>query len=163
VVNGNVVREITRSDLYNDFRFPDLAGVWQALSEVPAAASASRSAGLSALRQRLAVTRPAATPRVPADNSLAALYSVACDDVAWPRDVNAYANGVAIDRRLFPATAGMPADIWPCAFWPNRPVEPPVEVTAGGPRNVLVLQNLRDPATPWTSGFGLRRSASGPR
>jgi hypothetical protein len=41
-------------------------------------------------------------------------------------------------------------------FWPSRPVEPPVKVGDAGPRNVLILQNLRDPATPWVGGFGLR-------
>jgi hypothetical protein len=35
-------------------------------------------------------------------------------------------------------------------------VEQPVKVTGNGPRNVLILQNLRDPATSWRSGFGLR-------
>jgi len=31
-------------------------------------------------------------------------------------------------------------------------------VTDHGPRNILVLQNLRDPATPWITGFGLRQA-----
>jgi len=50
----------------------------------------------------------------------------------------------------------MPANVWPCAFWHFRPVEPPVRVTDHGPRNILILQNLRDPATPWITGFGPR-------
>jgi hypothetical protein len=33
-----------------------------------------------------------------------------------------------------------------------------VSVTARGPRNVLILQNLRDPATSWPSGYGLRQA-----
>ncbi len=36
-----------------------------------------------------------------------------------------------------------------------------MDVTARGPRNVLILQNLRDPATAWVSGFGLRQSLGG--
>jgi hypothetical protein len=63
-----------------------------------------------------------------------------------------------VDRRLFPRTAGFPANLWPCPFWRFRPVEPPVTVTGRGPRNVLVLQNLRDPATPWITGYGLRQA-----
>jgi hypothetical protein len=51
----------------------------------------------------------------------------------------------------------MPADVWPCAFWPTRPVEPLVTVGDKGPHDILVLQNLRDPATPWVSGAGMRR------
>lgn len=54
------------------------------------------------------------------------------------------------------ATAGMPANILPCAFWPHRPVEPPVKVTAQGERNILIVQNLRDPTTSWASARGLR-------
>jgi hypothetical protein len=52
----------------------------------------------------------------------------------------------------------MPTNAWPCAFWKYRPVEPPVKVTDKGPRNVLILQNLRDPATSWENGYGLRRA-----
>jgi hypothetical protein len=65
---------------------------------------------------------------------------------------------VATGRKLFPDTAGMPDNLWPCAFWPTMPVEPPVALTDRGPRNVLILQNLRDPATAWVSGFGLREA-----
>ena len=49
----------------------------------------------------------------------------------------------------------MPANIWPCAFWP-QPIEKPVTVTGQGARNTLILQNRRDHATPWDSGLGLR-------
>ena len=50
----------------------------------------------------------------------------------------------------------MPANIWPCAFWP-APREAAVEVSGvAGPRNVLILQNRRDNATPWESALGLR-------
>ena len=69
-----------------------------------------------------------------------------------------YARNTRVDRLLFPITAGMPANIWPCAFWPLRPVEPPVKIVDRGPRNVLILQNLRDPATPWIGGVGMRNA-----
>ncbi|MET0234028.1 MAG: alpha/beta hydrolase, partial [Kibdelosporangium sp.] len=68
----------------------------------------------------------------------------------------AYAARSAADRKAWPLTAGMPANVWACAFWP-APVENPVTVTDQGPRNILVLQNRRDNATPWDSGLGLRR------
>ncbi|MGC9666326.1 alpha/beta fold hydrolase [Planosporangium sp. 12N6] len=157
-VNGNVLREITRSSLYDDHGFPALAEVWQFLAEssAPAPVSAGSPEVASVLREMLR-SRPAAQ-QVPVDNDIAALYSVVCDDVAWPREIGTYARNVAVDRRVFPATAGMPSNAWPCAFWTSRPTEPPVEVTDKGPRNVLILQNLRDPATPWITGFGLRQS-----
>ncbi|GII20662.1 alpha/beta fold hydrolase [Planosporangium mesophilum] len=153
VVTGNLFREITRSALYNDHNFPDLASIWQTLAQAPATKVGSAA---EAMRQLLAPAPAAA--QVPVDNGVAALYSVVCDDAAWPREPGVYARNVAVGRRLFPATAGMPDNIWPCAFWKNGPVEPPVKVTDKGPRNVLILQNLRDPATSWSSGFGLRRA-----
>jgi len=138
VVNGNVFREITRSGLYDDRNFPSLAEIWQSLAGGAAPA--------------LAAAAPA-----PPDNSYAVLYAIACNDVEWPRSVATYAREVAVHRAVWPLTAGWPANIWPCAFW-QRPVEPPVRVTSAGPRNVLILQNLRDPATPWIGGLGLRRA-----
>ncbi|GIH06083.1 alpha/beta hydrolase [Rhizocola hellebori] len=136
LLNGNVFREVTRSYLYDDRLFPTLAEVWQAFG-TPGS-----------------VTPPAL--QVPVDNQIAVLYAIACNDIAWNRDVQLYARNTAQDRRVWPLTGGMPANLWPCVFWPHRPVEPPVTVDAKGPRNVLVLQNLRDPATPWIGGFGMR-------
>jgi pimeloyl-ACP methyl ester carboxylesterase len=137
-LNGNVFREQTRGAMYDDRSFPNLAEFWQEFS---------------------GPTPPAAGLAEPAvDNSIAVLYSVVCNDVSWPRDTGGYARNTAVSRRTYPATAGMPANIWPCAFWPTRPIEPPVKVTDHGPRNVLILQNLRDPATSWRNGYGLRQA-----
>ncbi|HEX6682075.1 MAG TPA: alpha/beta hydrolase, partial [Candidatus Limnocylindrales bacterium] len=91
-----------------------------------------------------------------AEDSLAVLYSIACNDIAWSPDVALYARNVRFDRQLWPITAGFPANLWPCAFWQQRPIEPAVKVTDDGPRNVLIVQNLRDPATPWIGAFGMR-------
>ncbi|MEV6154693.1 alpha/beta hydrolase [Nonomuraea sp. NPDC052129] len=46
----------------------------------------------------------------------------------------------------------------PCAFWPSEPYEPPVQITGRGPANVLILQNLRDPATPLAGARQLRKA-----
>jgi len=145
---GNMFREQTRFYLYSDFFFPGLAEIWRFLAdpgaEPPALATGTAAAGRAA---------PAG---VPADNHYAALFAFVCGDASWPRTPAVYARNVAADRRAWPLTAGMPANIWPCAFWEHRPAEPPVKVTANGPRNVLILQNLRDPATSLRSGTGLR-------
>lgn len=134
VVSGNVLRELTRAYLVDDELFPLLADGWRFLD-----------------------TGVGSPPPVPAfdGNFIAAFYAIACNDASWPRDPARYARDVAADRRRSPLTAGMPANIWPCAFWPSR-TEPTVTVTGGGRRNVLVLQQTRDPATSLTSGAGLR-------
>jgi pimeloyl-ACP methyl ester carboxylesterase len=147
-ITGNIFREVTRSFLYDDVFFPELASIWQFLAD---------PSGPSDVASRLAQTVNRATAAgVPGDYPQAALYAVVCGDVSWPRDPAVYQRNVAADRRAWPVTAGMPANIWPCAFWESQPVEPPVKVTGSGPRSVLILQNLRDPATSWRSGYGLR-------
>lgn len=54
--------------------------------------------------------------------------------------------------------------IKPCAFWGNQdsPGEPatPMDKEA---KNVLIVQNERDPQTPLTSGQGLHRALKGSR
>jgi len=145
---GTMFRELTRSYLYSDFFFPELAEIWRFLAD-PEAEPPALTAGT-------AMTGTTAAAGVPADNHYAALFAIVCGDVSWPRTPAVYARNVAADRRAWPITAGMPANVWPCAFWQFRPVEPPVKVTATGPRNVLILQNLRDPATSLRSGTGLR-------
>jgi hypothetical protein len=133
-VNGNQLREFTRAALFDDATFPVLADVWR---------SFDTGTGM-----------PLAGPVD--DNFVAAFYAISCNDAAWPRNPFRYAVDVASDRQRWPLTAGMPANIWPCAFWPNRPVEPPVAVTGGGQRNVLILHQTRDPAVPLGAARGLR-------
>ncbi len=48
------------------------------------------------------------------------------------------------------------ANITPCAYWAHEPSEPPVRINDKGPRNVLIVQNLRDPGTPHRGGELLR-------
>ncbi|HYN97244.1 MAG TPA: alpha/beta hydrolase [Pilimelia sp.] len=132
---GNILRELTRELLYDDSLFPLLADLWRYLDT---------GAGTP-------IPVPAAD-----DNFMAAFYALSCNDAAWPRSPVRYARDVAADRRRWPDTAGMPANIWPCAFWPYRRVEPPVAVTGGGSRNVLIVHQTRDPAVPLSSAQGLR-------
>jgi pimeloyl-ACP methyl ester carboxylesterase len=144
-VTGNVFRQLTSRLLEDDRAFGDLAEFWQAFS-APANPPTTEAAET--------ITR--AVPA--ADNSVAVLYAIVCGDVSWSPDIDRYARNTAAHRRAFPATAGWPANIWPCGFWAHRPAEPPVTVTDRGPRNVLILQNLRDPSTSWHNGHGLRRA-----
>ena len=93
-----------------------------------------------------------------AQSSAATAIATICEDVDWPtKSTSAYARDVRDNRARYPLTAGMPVNVAPCAFWP-RPAEPAVVVTPHGPSNVLILQNRRDPATPYAGALNMRRA-----
>ncbi|MDH2430466.1 alpha/beta hydrolase [Sphaerisporangium sp. TRM90804] len=157
VFDGNVLREVTRSRLYYDGYFPIIAEVWRELAT--AVSGSTMDTAILTRLDRLATIGKiggAGRAEIPADNLVAALYAVICDDAAWPRSVALHARQTAADRRAWPVTAGMPSNLWPCAAWHSRPVEPPVTITGHGPRNVLITQNTRDPSTSIEGARGMR-------
>ena len=100
---------------------------------------------------------PAARPVLPGalagplpDEDAAALMAPLCNDVRWPASVAAYRRAAAADRARHPLTAGMPANVVPCAFWKDAPAQKPTRITADGPSNILMIQNRGTPA-PRTS------------
>lgn len=129
-LTGNVLRAVMFNSLYSDANFPLLA---------------------QTMRDESLPTNPAPPPAV-AQNLFAVLNATGCNDVSWPRSVDFYARAVAKNRQEFPLTAGMPANIWSCAFWPFE-AEQPVTITPHGPDNVLLIQNRRDPATPYSAAL----------
>ncbi|MBV6700531.1 alpha/beta hydrolase [Kitasatospora aureofaciens] len=139
-LNGNVLRETMLESLYADAKFPDLARLMLA--------------GLG----RRPLPTPVAPPEQAVQNTIAVSVGTLCNDVTWPTDPAAYTKDVAADRAARPLTAGMPVNVMPCAFWPFAPAEPPVRVTDRGPANILLAQNLRDPATPYRGALNLRRA-----
>lgn len=107
---------------------------------------------------------PAAEPVLPdalagplPDQDAAATMAAVCNDVRWPASVPAHRRAVAADRARHPLTAGMPANITPCGFW-QAPAEPPTRITADGPSNILMVQNRRDPYTPYFGALKMRRA-----
>jgi hypothetical protein len=76
--------------------------------------------------------------------------------------VHNYQRNVSIDRIRYPMVGAASANIWPCAFWPAEPIEPPVRIGDRGPSNILLVQNVRDPATP-LAGAREMRAALGDR
>ncbi len=146
-IDGSLFRLLTFGHLFKQTQYPKLAQTWQALLEGDEAAAR----GLSAAHKETADGELS-----PADNALTVFLSVTCNDVEWPEDVTTYRRGVAEDRARYPLYGAATANITPCAFWPYAPAEPPVEIDAEGPRNVLLLQNRRDASTPHRGGKMLR-------
>jgi hypothetical protein len=183
-IDGATFRFYTFAGLYGDDSFGTVAQLWQSLADGDAATARSQAEKLRSVVPSMApgsplpgatqpgaplpsgmttagTDRTAATPS-PYDNAWSAFLAVTCNDTEWPEGVKTYRRAVAADRERFPLFGAAAANITPCAFWHNDPVEPPVEFTDEGPANVLVLQNLRDPATPHLGGQ-LAREAFGDR
>jgi hypothetical protein len=154
-LSGDLLRSLTFNTLYLPQGPQVAATVWKF-------AKALRDGTATGLEAPLlvdvidALLLPHPAPGVPADNQEALQLAVLCGDVAWPRDPAVYERNVASDRKRYPLSDGETAGISPCAFWPYRPIEHPVKVTNRGPRDILILQNRRDPATPASTAHGLR-------
>ncbi|MFE2374027.1 alpha/beta hydrolase [Streptomyces sp. NPDC059398] len=91
------------------------------------------------------------------DNFPAAYLGVICGDSRWPTALTTYQHNVAADRADHPMYGAFAANIRPCAFW-RAPKEPQVKITDRGPSDVLMVQNLRDPATPLSGALRTRRA-----
>lgn len=156
-ITGGLLRAITYALLEHDEQLLILARFWRATADL--AAGALTEEDIAILGQIFAPTPPQAD--VPDDNQTAVFLALTCGDTGWPTDPAIYARNTATNRMAYPLTAGMPSNIWPCAFLP-APREASPAVTREGARHVLLLQNRRDNATPWESGLGMR-TALGPR
>jgi pimeloyl-ACP methyl ester carboxylesterase len=150
VLNGPLFQAITFSELYFDDSFPDLAEFWQLVN------GSKDTAGAALLQAFQALAFRGTLDNGPLDNDVASGLAILCDDVAWSRSLVDYQKGFVADSRRYPLFGALGSNIWPCAFWQSPPVEPPVAITPLGPTNVLMLQNRRDPATPYAGALGLR-------
>ncbi|WP_433696917.1 alpha/beta hydrolase [Nocardiopsis sp. CA-288880] len=147
-VDGPAFRFASFIGLYGEPNYARTAQLWQALD------SSDESAVQRHLDGAAGGGEEAAEP-VAADNAWSAFLAVACNDSEWPEDLDAYRSGVAEDRERYPMYGAAPANVTPCAYWHHEPAEAPVEITAEGPDNVLIVQNLRDAATPYAGGVML--------
>jgi hypothetical protein len=142
---GTFVRWQVFSAIYSRLNYQPLAEVLQQLdNQNPAAAKATF--------QRAGLDDP------PADSSSTLQTAVLCGDVAWPTSIAKYQRDVAIDRQRYPLFGAMMANIWPCQAWPFGQAERVTRVNDHGPRNVLILQNFRDPATTYPGAVQLRQA-----
>lgn len=143
------LRFVTFSLVYNDKDFPTLANFWRTLENTPTAST------IYPLFQALGVV-PIPPAGLPADTYAVAGGAVLCGDGGFGRDVAQYQEQLDQDYAVYPITAPFSSNIFPCAFWPALPSEPLVPVTSDGPSNILMLQNLRDPGTPYWGATQMR-------
>ncbi|MFJ5680199.1 alpha/beta hydrolase [Streptomyces sp. NPDC093097] len=143
-LTGNILRQAVQQALNGDADFPWLARLIKEAKD------------------------PRTTPALPPgyampleDRATTVFIATQCNDVSWPRDAPGYAQDVAVDRVRHPLTAGEPVTITPCAFWHSKPADKPVRITSDGPSNILMLQNLRDPTTPYFGALRMRTALGG--
>lgn len=157
-VDGALFRFIVFVGLYSERSFAPTAQLWQSLIGSDEAAVRRQLARLPQVgpgRAHVPTTKKAAGLS-PYDNTWSAFLAVTCNDSDWPEDIATYQRQVAKDRERFPLYGAAGSNINPCAFWHHEPSEPPVAITDEGPSNVLVVQNRRDPATPYLGGLKVR-------
>jgi pimeloyl-ACP methyl ester carboxylesterase len=134
------------------------AGVAQTSSNSPTAGAEGNGPVVSAnSTSKLAPVFPRDI-QVPADNQLASGLVVLCDDVQWSRTPLQYESEFDQDSMMYPMFGPLGSNIWECAFWPNAPISSPVKITANGPANILMLQNLRDPNTPYPGAVDMHKA-----
>ncbi|HSX02229.1 MAG TPA: alpha/beta hydrolase [Candidatus Saccharimonadia bacterium] len=167
ILNDAFFCEVVFSSLYSDSSFPFLAMLWQELSQpvLPGGAAIQNTLG------GLVGPRPLAggptPPLVPVDNPVASGLAVLCNDVAWPRNtaglpdpahnVASYELDLGLSMAAYPMFGALGRNIWPCAYWKSPPVEPSVQISGTGPRNILMIQNVRDPATAYSGAVEARQ------
>ncbi|MFD9761210.1 alpha/beta hydrolase [[Kitasatospora] papulosa] len=138
-LTGNGLRQALQNALYSDRSFPGMARlILEAGDPQP----------LPSLPPDLAQVIP--------DEDASLMVAAICNDVRWPAPGSGYARRVAADRARYPLTAGMPVNVTPCAFWKDAPAEEPTRITDEGPSDILMVQSLRDPATPYAGALKMR-------
>jgi len=153
VVNGNFFREATRVTLYSETMFAGLADLWRLLDR----AEATPPAAPAAAPEPAPAAAPGPNfPDVPEDNLVAGGFGLLCADAQWPTDPEQYRRDVRRDSRLFPVAGRMAANIFPCAFWPVELRKPLVEIAGDAQSDVLLIQSLRDIATPMLGALEMR-------
>ncbi|WP_079044528.1 MULTISPECIES: alpha/beta hydrolase [unclassified Streptomyces] len=139
-LTGTMLLQALQQALYSDAAFPAFAQL---------VTDALDPAGVPVLPRELAAPMP--------DDAAAITVGVICNDVDWPRSpVRSYQRAVTADRAAHPLTAGLPVNVTPCAYWKGGATEKPVRITDRGPSNILMIQNLRDPSTPYSKGLAMR-------
>jgi hypothetical protein len=134
-IDGAAFRAMTFGLLFSDATFAPLAQAWQAIDqggELP-------------------------PPGGGTEVDFSGLLHLFCNGPAWPTHVKTYQRNVARDRVRFPMFGAAAANVWPCAYWPKA-AEPRIPIDPDGPSNLLLINNLRDPGTPYVGAVESRRA-----
>lgn len=138
-VDGAQFRTWTRTLMFSDATFSTLAKFWRSVAdgEVPplplSDGTESDSSGFD----------------------FSGMLHLICNKPGWSRDIDTYRRHVARDRIRYPMFGAAASNVWPCAFWPATSPEQ-VSFSDRGPSNILLVNNLRDPGTPYIGAVKVR-------
>lgn len=151
-VDGTLFRWQVFNWTYADAQFPALAQFMQAVDR----ADGETAEQLLAEHTERAESRSRAQQQLPPDHYQAAQNAVLCNDVAWPDSVAHYQRAVQQDSKRFPLVGSVMGNMWTCAGWSLGQVEEPVRIDDSVSSEVLLLQNVRDPATTYPGAVQMR-------
>ncbi|WP_414944500.1 alpha/beta fold hydrolase [Amycolatopsis sp. cmx-11-32] len=143
MLTGSHLRITLFASLYDDDTFPLAARMLVAARDRDAAATAEVGDQLGVWYDD--------------DNDASGELGVFCADGTFSRNAATYAAQAAVDARRYPLTGGAGAAIVPCAFWASDPIDQPIRANPRGRSNILLVNNLRDPATTHGAATALRR------
>ncbi|MGI5491098.1 alpha/beta hydrolase [Microtetraspora malaysiensis] len=139
-LTGNLLRETLLNALYSTANYPMLAGL------------------MKAALNRAELPTPNQPEEAALQNTAAHAGATMCNDIEWPNSIARHEQQVKRNRAVYPLTAGMPVNLGPCAYWPFKPAEKATRISSRGPANVLLIQNRRDPSTPYSGALKMREA-----
>lgn len=150
-LTSTAFRGITYALLLQNANLPILTEFWKAVRDATEGRTTSTD---QEVLEEILGGDSGSLAGVPADNTTTVFFALVCGDASWSHSIAGYAQATAADRLAFPLTDGMPDNIWPCAFW-RKPLEAATQISTHGARNILLIQNRRDNATPWAGALRL--------
>lgn len=165
-IDGVLLDSIIAQNLYSKSQFSGLADGLGAIRDLANGSStaAQVSTRLPALRAVLEDARDSGTLRTPIalDASGAVFYDIQCNDTPDFATRASLIRTSAEQGERFPLL-GWSTIFSPCAFWDRTGIPDLAPRTGKGVPPVLMLQNDRDPATPYEGALRARRDFDGAR
>lgn len=154
--------QATVQQLYSKYAFTNLADLLGALRAIAAGRTtpAEVEAAMPEMRQVLIHARDAARPPVGTDAFPATFLHITCNDTPWYGDRDYLLHRSAAQGRRYPLVGWYQLN-QPCVFW-DRPAAATLAPRTGkGVPPVLMVQNVRDPATPYEGAIRAKRAFDG--
>ncbi|MFC4048231.1 alpha/beta hydrolase [Actinomadura syzygii] len=143
----HIIPSLLAGILADDRYFAEQAGI---VRELHRAARGERFEPSELLREYLS------PPDGELDNALSMNIAIFCGDASAPRDLGWYWRNVQHSRATQPVYGPLANTVFPCAFWPRKPLEAPTRVGNGHP--AMIVQSTGDTRTVYEGAMALHRA-----